>query len=140
MLNLIQMMSMRVEPPKPGTGRVHILSDRAPTKAETPEKNAALMLTNERKKEQAERLRAVSRREILQAIADGSSTRAEMADQCLVSMTTVDNRCRELLAKKLIRVSQKDGKNRYRVTGDGLLELATNLPTKNTRAENVQDT
>lgn len=123
-MNLIQMMSMRVEPPRPGTGRVHILSDRAQTKAEMPGKNEALMMSNERKKEQAERLRAISRRQILQAIADGSSTRAEMADQCLVSMTTVDTRCRELLAKKWIRVSKKSRKSRYRVTGDGLLELA----------------
>lgn len=123
MLSVIQMLNMQVEPPRPGVGRVHFISDRSPTKSETPDKAVALMLSNEKKKEYAEQQRAVSRMEVLQAIADGSCTRQEISDQCLISLTTVDNRCRELVIKKLIRISKKGSQNSYRVTGDGLIEL-----------------
>lgn len=115
MLNLIQMMTMRVEPPKEGIGRVHRLSEYA-----SPTKTPAKPIRSDNPiKVRSEAINL----SILRAIAKGTSLRENLAEQCGVSKTTITNHCNKLVKEKLIRVTKNGHENKYRVTSVGMTKI-----------------
>lgn len=117
-MTLLHLFNMRVEPPKPGVGRVHRMSDDVPQK---PKNEMPKYAADVQRQKQILRTE-MDRDAVLNATAAGTETRADLAELCGVSKTTIDLRCIELKIKGLIRGRIVKGVKRYVVTGNGLIE------------------
>lgn len=117
MLNLTELFQMRVEPPKPGAGRVHKISDAFPRRLLKEPVSAKRAMSAEERKNAA-------RAAILDAIADGAFTRSEISAAVGISKTSVVTRLKEMVELRVVRQCKIKGVLGYKITGAGLLQLA----------------
>lgn len=116
------MLSMRVEPPKAGAGRVHRMSDDKP--APVPQKGKPMPKhASDAQKASVERNKQNVRIMLLEKIETGVRVRAHLAAAIGICRKTVSERCDEMVKDKLLRSRVIKGDKQYFVTAAGLLAI-----------------
>ena len=113
-MSFIALLSMRVEPPKVGIGRVHSISYDAPPGCD----DIAPEIATNRYEAMAQ-----CRERMLDLIYYGTCGKAAIAKQLGVSKTTIDNRAMELILAGLIKKRIVKHHTYYTITGDGILKV-----------------